>query len=597
MTLHKSCSPYWVPENVNITSTGKLIIEPGVELWMSDGVSISSLGSVKAIGTKAEPIIFKSNPQSLDKKWGNISIRNANDTVWFKHVIIESASQGPNPVRDIAALAVSNSTVMLDSIYIENVHKNPLNVYNCQTTITNSRIHSDYAGCDEINIKRGKILISNCEFIGNTGVDSDALDFGEMAKGNAIVRNSYFHDMDGFNSDAVDLGDHAKNVIIDGIVVYNFQDKGVSIGQQSSARITNSVFINCGMGAGMKDSSSVNIDHCTYYGNFYALANYQKHPGDAGSNLVVTNTILSNSYELGYFSDEFSALSISNSSDDTELLPAGKNNLNVNPLFTNPAVYDFALLSGSPLIGAATNGTIGANIKLPVLPVSVMISDIAYVTDLGTEDLEFIGLYNPGDSRIQLDSCQFTSGVTFIFPAGTSIGAKQKIYVTSNAASAFWNDRGAVVYQWESGHLADEGEKIQLVNKYGKVIDQVIYNNKAPWPLPQNSKEGITLSRYDVDNHFGEYWKLLSIDGMVSAPMISNNRSITVYPNPATDQLMITVNGETNQTAEMYSSLGQLVKQIKLNSNGIATVDVSNLNRGIYMIKIGRYTSKVVVSK
>ena len=47
MTLHKSCSPYLVPENVNITSAGKLIIEPGVELWISDGVSISSLGPVK----------------------------------------------------------------------------------------------------------------------------------------------------------------------------------------------------------------------------------------------------------------------------------------------------------------------------------------------------------------------------------------------------------------------------------------------------------------------------------------------------------------------------------------------------------------------
>ena len=597
MTLHKTCSPYIVPENVNITSTGKLIIEPGVEIWMSDGVSISSWGPIKAKGTKTEPVIFKSNPQSLNKKWGNISIKNANDTIWFKNVIIENASQGANPVRDIAALAVSNSIVMLDSIYIENIHKNPLNVYNCQTTITNSRLHSDYAGCDEINIKRGKILISQCEFIGNTGVDCDALDFGEMSDGNAIVRNSYFHDMDGFNSDAVDLGDHAKNVIIDGIVVYNFQDKGVSIGQQSSAKITNSVFINCGMGAGMKDSSSVHIDHCTYYGNFYALANYQKHPGDAGSNLVVTNTILSNSYELGYFSDEFSALSISNSSDDTELLPAGKNNLNVNPLFTNPAAYDFSLLSGSPLIDAATNGTIGANIKLPVLPVSVMITDIAYVTDLGTEDLEFIGLYNPGGSRIQLDSCKFASGITYLFPAGTSIGAKEKLYLTSNAASAFWNGRGAVVYQWESGHLSDSGEKIQLVNKYGKVIDQVIYDIKAPWPVPQNSQEGITLSRFDVDNHFGEYWKILPIGEMVNVTAISNNKSITVYPNPANNRLKISAVGDSNSSVDMYSSLGQLVKQIKLDFNGEATIDVSNLNKGIYMIKIGKYTSKVMVSK
>jgi hypothetical protein len=380
-------------------------------------------------------------------------------------------------------------------------------------------------------------------------------------------------------------------------VAYNLQDKGISIGQQSSTKITNSVFINCGMGAGMKDSSSVTIDHCTYYGNFYAIANYQKHAGDAGAHAVVTNSILSNSYESGYISDEFSSISISNSSDDTELLPAGKNNLNVNPLFTNPAAYDFSLLPGSPLIGAATNGSIGAHLKLPAIPVSVMISDIAYMTDLGMEDLEFIGLYNPGDSPIQLDSCQFASGVTFMFPAGTLIGAKTKIYVTSNAASAFWSDKGVVVYQWETSHLADEGEKIQLANKYGKIIDQVIYNNKAPWPLPQNSKYGITLTRLDVDNHFGEYWKLLPIEGLVGVHRSLETQSMTVYPNPATDKIRITVNGDTNLTGGIYSSLGQLVRQIKLDSNGVATIDVSNLVRGIYLVKIGTSSSKILISK
>jgi hypothetical protein len=595
-TLSKSCSPYVVPDNVNITSTGKLIIEPGVELWMSDGVSISSLGPIEAKGTKAEPVIFKSNPQSAEKKWGNISIKNANDTIWFRNVIIENASAGPNPVRDIAALAIDNSTVILDSISVENVYKNPINVYNSQTSFLNSRVHSDMPGVDLINVKKGKISMSNCDFIGNTGLDSDCIDFGDLSTGSS-VRNCYFHDMDGFNSDAVDLGDHSKNVVIDGIVVYNMQDKGVSIGQQSSTKITNSVFINCGMGAGMKDSSSVNIDHCTYYGNFYAIANYQKHPGDAGAHAVVTNSILSNSYEAGYMIDEYSAISISNSSDDTEKLPDGKNNLFANPMFSNPAMNDFALISGSPLIGAATNGNMGANLKLPVLPISVMISDIDYYTDPGTEDLEFIGLYNPGNSPIQLDSCMFASGINFMFPAGTSIGPKEKLYVTSNAASMFWNSKNVVVYQWESGRLADEGEKIQLVNKYGKVIDQVIYNNKAPWPVLQNSQQGISLTRFDVDNHFGEYWKVTSIGEMVGVRAISNNQSISVYPNPASSQILVSAIGESNMLIQIYSSLGQIVKSATLDQSATSTIDVSDLKKGIYLVKAGKFTQKILIAR
>ena len=346
----------------------------------------------------------------------------------------------------------------------------------------------------------------------------------------------------------------------------------------------------------MKDSSNVNIDHCTYYGNFYALANYQKHPGDAGSNLTVTNSVLSNSYELGYFNDEYSAISISNSLDDTEKLPSGNNNIHKNPFFRNPTEYDFTLLPESPLIGAGTNGTtIGANLLLPALPVSVMISDIAYVNEPGTENLEFIGLYNPGNSPISLDSCSFTEGITYIFQAGTAIEPKGKIYITSNSASLFWKGKGVVVYQWESGHLADEGEKIQLSNKYGKVIDQVVYNNKSPWPLPSKSSEGITLTRFDVDNHFGENWKLIPVAEMVSVPTLSKNNLFSVYPNPTTNTF--TIKGlEKNQSYEVINIQGKVITKGTVDSETIS-IDLSEQKNGIYLIRSGNVFRKILLMK
>jgi len=597
VTLSKDCSPYLVPENVNITSTGKLTIPAGVEIWMSDGVSITSAGPINIKGTRTEPVRFKSNPQSKEKKWGNISINNVSDTCRFKNVHIQDASKGINPAHDIFALDVFQSNIVLDSLYIDQVHFNPLAVYNSSTILTNSRLHTNYNGADMLNVKFGKILIDHCDFPGNDQLDVDAIDFGEMTSGNTVVKNSYFHDFQGFNSDAVDLGDHAKNVLIDGIVVYNFQDKGVSIGQRSSTKITNSIFINCGMGVGMKDSSSVKIDQCTYYGNFYAIANYQKHPGDAGAHAVVTNSILSNSYESGYMEDIYSTLNISNSSDDTEKVPDGKNNLFVNPLFTNPVNFDFSLQSGSTLIGAATDGNMGANIKLPVLPLAVMISDIAYYTDPAAEDLEFIGLYNPGESLIMLDSCVFLSGVTFTFPIGTSIGPKEKLFVTSNIASSFWDRKNIKVIQWESGRLADEGEKIQLVNKFGKVIDQVIYNNKSPWPMPENSQTGITLNRFDMDNHFGENWKLISVGEIVGVHAISDKPSITVYPNPASSKITVTVLGDFNSLIQVISPMGQIVKSSQLDKKGSAEINISDLKNGIYFIKSGSFTEKLLISR
>jgi hypothetical protein len=597
MTLQKTCSPYVVPANVLITSSGKLIIEPGVEIWMSDGVSINSEGQINAKGTKAEPVIFRSNPQSVEKKWGNISVRNASDTSFFRNVIIEDASKGLNPSYDIFALNVFQSNIVMDSLFIDHIFYNPVALYNSNTLLSNSSFHTEYDGADLINIKFGKILIEHCEFVGNDKLDCDAIDFGDMETGNAIVKNSYFYDMEGFNSDAIDLGDRSKDVSIDSIIAFNIQDKGVSVGQRSSAKISNSVFLNCGMGIGMKDSSRVNIDHCSFYGSDYAIANYQKHPGDAGANAVVTNSVLSNSYESGYLNDEYSAISISNSLDDTEKLPDGKNNLHANPLFTNPNFYDFSLMSGSPLIGAGTAGTtIGTKLELPEITPSLMFSDIAYFTTQGTDELEFIGLYNPGNSRILLDSCMFTKGITFQFSNVASIGPKEKIFITSNVSSSFWNGRGTILYQWTSGRLADEGETIQMVNKYGKVIDQVKYNNKSPWPVPAAASQGISLKRYDADNHFGENWQLLPTNEMVSIKSLTDKGGLKIYPNPTNG--LITIDGDRlpTSTIEVYNLSG--LKVHEENANSIhQKLNLGNLQQGVYIIKVGADTQRFIIMR
>lgn len=594
-TVSKECSPILVPDNVQITSTGKLIIEPGVQLLMSDGVSIFASGAIQARGTASEPILFKSNPESVNKKWGVISIENVSDTSHFSNVILENASKGPRPIYELAALSIAHSSVIIDSVSIDNIYNNPIAAYNSDVSLSNTRLHTDYDGADFLNVKFGKIFIDHCDFSGNNKLDVDAIDFGDLSAGNASVTNSYFHDFTGFNSDAVDLGDHSKGVIIDGIVTYNINDKGVSIGQQSSTKITNSVFLNCGMGAGMKDSSSVVIDHCTYYGNVLAIANYQKHAGDAGANALVTSSILSNSYTSGYQSDEYSAIQIKYSADDTELLPEG-NNLFGNPMFTNPNLYNFSLLAGSPLIGTADHGNMGANITLPEIAPSVMISDIAYFTDAGMEDLEFIGLYNPGNTLISLDSCMINKGVTFQFPAGTSISPKEKVFVTSNPYATYWENRNEPIFQWESGRLADEGETIQLTDKYGMIIDQITYNNNSPWPTIQASNQGLTLNSYDVDNHFGESWKLLALDKILTGQSLTSNRLITINQDPSSG--VYTVSGLKSEAGnyEVFNLQGRLV-QTGTYDFGKATIDLSGQTDGVYFIRLGEDSAKIIRMK
>ncbi len=592
MVLKKDCSPYRVPNNVLVSKTGKLIIDPGVELWISDDVSIDINGSVAANGTVAEPVIFRSNPNSKNQKWGILNFVNA-DTSYLKNVVIENASKGNHPQREIAAISVFNSVLKIDGAVLENNHENPVVARYSDVSLKNSTLHSEITG-DLINIKYGKGFIDSCVFTGNEMPDNDAIDYDDVENG--IIRNSVIHDFLGFNSDAVDIGEKAKNISIENLMVYNVVDKGVSVGQQSSAAISNSVFVNCNMGAGLKDSSRVTIDHCTFYGNGTSVASYEKNAGDAGGNGVVTNTILSNSYDASFSSDAMSSLKISYSISDNDLLPASKNNLFANPQFVNPNTFDFRLAAGSPCILAGTSGNIGADLVINEKPNQLYISAIAYKSDLGSEVNEFVELSNSGNTVIDLSGMEFTKGITFRFPEGSKIEAGEKVYVTFNSNSGFWLKKGQMVYQWESGRLADEGEAVQLRTSQGIVIDQVFYNHDNSWPTVSDG-EAISLKAGNLDNHFGENWKVVDLNVLVySKNTIAGESDLRFYPNPTTGILNISGLKMEETALNVYNLTGVLVKSEVVNSTH-SQINLSGFNQGIYLVRCGNSTERIVIMK
>ncbi|HSO85558.1 MAG TPA: CotH kinase family protein, partial [Draconibacterium sp.] len=592
MVLKKDCSPFRVPNNALISSTGKLIIDPGVELWISDDVSIKVKGSIAANGTDSEPVVFKSNPKSKNQKWGILNFVNA-DTSYLKNVIIENASKGNHPLREIAAISVFNSVLKIDGAVMENNHENPVIARYSDVSLKNSTLHSEITG-DLINIKYGKGFIDSCVFNGNEMPDNDAVDYDDVENG--IIRNSVIHDFLGFNSDAIDIGEKAKNISIENMLVYNIFDKGVSVGQQSLVSIKNSVFVNCSMGAGLKDSSRIYIDHCTYYGNGTSIACYEKNEGDAGGNAIVTNSILSNAYDASYSADAMSTLRISNSASDNDFLPSGENNMFANPQFQNPNVFDFRLAVNSPCILSGSDGNMGAGLNINETINQLYISAIAYKSDLISEVVEFIELSNSGNTDIDISGYEFTKGITFRFPEGSAIKAGEKVYVTYNSGSGFWLNKKQLVYQWESGRLADEGEAIQLKTPQGVVADHVFYNFDHTWPAVSNG-EAIQLKSEILDNHFSENWKVSKISTIVHVENISANLSnLRFYPNPTSGILKISGLEMEEEVLNIYNLTGVLVKSQMVNSNH-SQINIENLNQGIYIVQFANVLQRVVLIK
>lgn len=77
------------------------------------------------------------------------------------------------------------------------------------------------------------------------------------------------------------------------------------------------------------------------------------------------------------------------------------------------------------------------------------------------------------------------------------------------------------------------------------------------------------------------------VDGTVNIDNTLSEASFTVYPNPVHD--IITINTDINESMriEIYNNAGQQVKQIKRdNANEDVSIDLSDLNNGMYVIRI-----------
>lgn len=608
MTLSVDCSPYLVNGDVTINENATLTIDPGVEILMPEGGNILVGGRLIANGTSSEPVAFRLNPEYQDGAWGGIVFRNTPETSTLNFVTLEDASEGPDPVLENAAISSFDAGLVIDHLVIENVMSNPVVSRYSDITLTNSRLHSEVTG-DLINVKYGHAMIGNCRFTGNNRTDADAIDFDGVEDG--VIRNSVVSGLTGFNSDAVDIGEESRNVLVDSLVVFDVFDKGVSVGQHASVVVRNSLFINCNMGVAVKDSGSARIVNCTFYGTGFPVACYEKNIGLAGGNARVMNSILSNSYEASYRADAKSNIRLEYSLSDNTSLPGGVSNLQGNPQFAQPSYFDFSLAQASPAAGTGYSSTgpvdMGASSVAVSFEPPIMISRF-FINGSGLDLPEFICLYNPSDKEVNLSGYGIDKGVTALIPAGTSIAPEGRVYLTDNTGYPYWDNFPLPLFQWSDGKLSNNGESLRLVDNHGIVQDYFVYSDQT-WPAGGfKGNHAFRLIDPALDNHFSGNWTTASIADAVEIFSTRLDGSFSVYPNPTSGILHIDLppaglSGKriTGGTASgdsfgaLYDLRGRLLCRFRLDTAGTTSVDLSRFGEGLYLIRIGIRTKKVMV--
>ncbi|MBL7828980.1 MAG: lamin tail domain-containing protein, partial [Saprospiraceae bacterium] len=429
-------------------------------------------------------------------------------------------------------------------------------------SLTNSNLKSVVTG-DCINVKKGYARVENCEFEGGFEPDMDAIDYDGVVGG--IVRNNVIHGFRGDNCDGLDIGEACENLLIENNLIFHCFDKGISVGQQSSATIRNNTIAYTSYGIALKDQSPVIIDHCTLYGNQKGIAAYEKNPGHLGGIGVVSNCIVSNALLFSYEADTYSELDIIHCISDPDTV-SGTGNLSADPRFVDPERYNFLLTPGSPAISAGINGVnIGAESTLAfTIQPELMIAEILYNDTLSTKG-EFIEILNDGLLSVNLNGYTLANAIDFRFPSGAIIAPGERIVVAEDATQFGGNIQ---VFEWTDGKLKNEGESILLYDGAGLLVDWVRYDNHAPWPESSElNGKSIELRGPQLDNHLATSWQ--ASNGVGGTPGFDpahvgvyapqNQVQFEVSPNPNNGVFYIDVKDYTSVSVRVCDLSGKII--------------------------------------
>lgn len=116
---------------------------------------------------------------------------------------------------------------------------------------------------------------------------------------------------------------------------------------------------------------------------------------------------------------------------------------------------------------------------------------------------------------------------------------------------------------------------VNLTNWYGYGSNRWIFNNNYIYLANNND-----ILKYDLNN--------LSLNDF------ENKEVNEIYPNPASNYVTIT-NLKKEEKIKITNSLGQIIKTLKVNSNGV--INVEDLETGIYYIKLENFKTYKLIKK
>ncbi|MBM4026706.1 MAG: hypothetical protein FJ280_15080, partial [Planctomycetes bacterium] len=219
---------------------------------------------------------------------------------------------------------------------------------------------------------------------------------------------------------------------------------------------------------------------------------------------------------------------------------------------------------------------------------SIVISEIMYhpghsATSPENLQHEWIELFNRGPAAVNLTGWRFSDGVEFAFP-NITLGAGDSLVVAADVAAfrARYPGVANVVGGW-TGRLSNSGERIELVNQLGEVMNSVRYADEGDWAVRElgpvdtghrgwqwskahdGGGRSLELLNPALPNEYGQNWAASLVDGGTpgrprpgpvpdSAPLILDVAHRPIIPGPS-DVVTVTARILDEQTTGLTVTL------------------------------------------
>jgi hypothetical protein len=280
-----------VPDNYRV------VFNPGLNLLIGDGASLVIHGDLYSVGTERQPI----------------QITGLHSPDAFGGVFVQGTRTNPSRV-DIKHLRVIGGRGGESK---RSFFTSPFSVHDGTVTMQSSEFY-DSSADDGINLKYSEVDVRDILVQRSL---SDAVDC-DFCSG--ILENNRIFDSGG---DGLDFS--GSDVRVTRNTIERCADKGISIGEETTATVTDINVNNCYIGLAVKDTSSATITGGQLQNLQVGIAMYIKKPtfgpGDATlQNLTMTNV------ETRYLHDGISKLNIIDPDETDQKIASSDNSRNIS---------------------------------------------------------------------------------------------------------------------------------------------------------------------------------------------------------------------------------------------------------------------------